>query len=111
MLFTRRFTVAVLSLLLVSSVPAMAQVSAALSGRVTDAPSVSKPRESISGIENNNVRSPTGTSSNVKRPFESVTAGLATPTSLTVTSGMAPRQRDCQTPRLGCVPDSAAPRS
>jgi len=36
MLFTRRFAVAVLSLLLVSSVPAMAQVSAALSGRVTD---------------------------------------------------------------------------
>src|ERR1700757_5092220 len=36
MLFTRRFAAAVLSLLLVSSVPAMAQVSAALSGRVTD---------------------------------------------------------------------------
>ena len=36
MLFTRRFALAVLSLLLVSSVPAMAQVSAALSGRVTD---------------------------------------------------------------------------
>src|SRR6201986_3855730 len=36
MLLTRRFAAAVLSLLLVSSVPAMAQVSAALSGRVTD---------------------------------------------------------------------------
>jgi hypothetical protein len=36
MLFTRRFAVAVLSLLLVFSVPAVAQVSAALSGRVTD---------------------------------------------------------------------------
>jgi hypothetical protein len=36
MLFTRRFAVAALSLLLVFSVPAVAQVSAALSGRVTD---------------------------------------------------------------------------
>ena len=36
MLCIRRFAVAVLSLLLVSSVPAIAQVSAALSGRVTD---------------------------------------------------------------------------
>ncbi len=36
MLLTRRFAVGALSLLLVSSVPAMAQVSAALSGRVTD---------------------------------------------------------------------------
>jgi hypothetical protein len=36
MLFTRRFAVALLSLLLVFSVPAVAQVSAALSGRVTD---------------------------------------------------------------------------
>jgi hypothetical protein len=36
MRFTRRFAVAVLSLLLVFSVPAGAQVSAALSGRVTD---------------------------------------------------------------------------
>jgi hypothetical protein len=36
MLFSRRFAVAVLSLLLVFSVPAVAQVSAALSGRVTD---------------------------------------------------------------------------
>ena len=36
MLFTRRHCFAVLSLLLVFSLPAMAQVSAALSGRVTD---------------------------------------------------------------------------
>jgi hypothetical protein len=36
MLFTRRFAVAVLSLLLMFSAPAVAQVSAALSGRVTD---------------------------------------------------------------------------
>ena|ERR1700759_1551089 len=36
MLLTRRFAAAVLSLLLVASVPAMAQVSAALSGRITD---------------------------------------------------------------------------
>src|SRR5579863_4581932 len=36
MLFNRRFALAILSLLLVSSISAMAQVSAALSGRVTD---------------------------------------------------------------------------
>jgi hypothetical protein len=36
MLFTRRFALRILSLLLVSSAPVMGQVSAALSGRVTD---------------------------------------------------------------------------
>ncbi len=48
MLFTRRFAVAVLSLLLVFSVPAMAQVSAALSGRVTDQSGAGVPGATVS---------------------------------------------------------------
>ena len=46
MLFTRRF--ALLSLLLVSSVPAIAQVSAALSGRVTDQSGAGVPGATVS---------------------------------------------------------------
>ncbi len=47
MLFTRRFAVAILSLLLFSSVRAMAQVSAALSGRVTDQTSAGIPEATV----------------------------------------------------------------